>query len=204
MVQSEIGDDAPTALQAVKLLATYRSHKEMRDTVKANLTSWLADSETGNNPTLQLVAGIIYMEEGDLEEAAKVPLNTPAEKRDAMHTHSSAPKSSTRPDQTRQQNNTKHSTQYTIHNTHCSENCYPLHVRIIIPRYTIHNTTIISRSCRCPPPSPVFHDTPIVPMLSSGRKIECLESSGCAQRNYIGDGVALGSDLPEDGEGGRS
>ena len=46
----------------------------MRDTVKANLTSWLSDSETGNNPTLQLVAGIIYMEEGDFEEAAKVPL----------------------------------------------------------------------------------------------------------------------------------
>lgn len=72
VVQSEIGDDAPTALQAVKLLATYRSQKEMRDTVKANLTSWLSDSETGNNPTLQLVAGIIYMEEGDFEEAAKV------------------------------------------------------------------------------------------------------------------------------------
>ena len=74
VVQSEIGDDAPTALQAVKLLATYRSQKDMRDTVKANLTSWLSDSETGNNPTLQLVAGIIYMEEGDFEEAAKVPL----------------------------------------------------------------------------------------------------------------------------------
>jgi hypothetical protein len=77
VVQSEIGDDAPTALQAVKLLATYRSQKEMRDTVKANLTSWLSDSETGNNPTLQLVAGIIYMEEGDFEEAAKVRPSAP-------------------------------------------------------------------------------------------------------------------------------
>jgi coatomer protein complex subunit epsilon len=72
VVQSEIGDNAPTALQAVKLLSTYMSNKDMREIVVVTLKEWLADAETGNNPTLLLVAGIIYMEMGELEEAAKV------------------------------------------------------------------------------------------------------------------------------------
>mmetsp|Transcript_24816 Transcript_24816/g.60917 ORF Transcript_24816/g.60917 Transcript_24816/m.60917 type:complete len:294 (-) Transcript_24816:244-1125(-) len=72
VVQSEIGDSAPTALQAVKLLATYMQSKDLVETVMVNLKEWLADGETGNNPVLQLVAGIIYMDQGELEEAAKV------------------------------------------------------------------------------------------------------------------------------------
>jgi hypothetical protein len=36
------------------------------------LKEWLTDSSTGNNPTLQTVAGMVYLEIGELEEAAKV------------------------------------------------------------------------------------------------------------------------------------
>jgi hypothetical protein len=44
----------------------------MGETVIVNLKSWLTDPETANNPTLQLIAGIIYIDQGEYEEAAKV------------------------------------------------------------------------------------------------------------------------------------
>ncbi|EKX51290.1 coatomer subunit epsilon [Guillardia theta CCMP2712] len=72
VVESEIGDDAPTALQAVKLLSTYLSKPDAKDIVLMTLLEWLSDSQTLNNPTLQLVAGIIYLDLGELEQAAKV------------------------------------------------------------------------------------------------------------------------------------
>lgn len=72
VVQSEIRDDAPTALQAVKLFATYLASPDNRDIALITLKEWLADPATGNNPTLQLIAGSIFMDQGDLEEAAKV------------------------------------------------------------------------------------------------------------------------------------
>lgn len=72
VVQSEIAANAPTALQAVKLLATYMQSKDSLEIVMLSLKEWLADSETANNPVLQLVAGIIYLDQGELEEAAKV------------------------------------------------------------------------------------------------------------------------------------
>ena len=46
--------------------------QELVETVMVNLKQWLTDPETANNPTLQLIAGIIYMDQGELEEAAKV------------------------------------------------------------------------------------------------------------------------------------
>mmetsp|Transcript_41545 Transcript_41545/g.64859 ORF Transcript_41545/g.64859 Transcript_41545/m.64859 type:complete len:209 (-) Transcript_41545:106-732(-) len=36
------------------------------------LKEWLADPSTQNNPTLQIIAGTIFLDQGDLEEAAKV------------------------------------------------------------------------------------------------------------------------------------
>ena len=72
IVQDEIKDDAQTALQAVKLLATYKSKPDMKDMVLMTIKEWLADSSTANNPVLQTVAGIIYLELGELEEAARV------------------------------------------------------------------------------------------------------------------------------------
>jgi len=72
VVQDEVKDDAQTALQAVKLLATFKSKPDMKDMVLATLKEWLGDPSSGNNPTLQTVAGVIYLELGELEEAAKV------------------------------------------------------------------------------------------------------------------------------------
>ena len=72
IVQDEIKDDAQTALQAVKLLATYKSKPDMKDMVLMTIKEWLADASTANNPVLQTVAGIIYLELGELEEAARV------------------------------------------------------------------------------------------------------------------------------------
>jgi len=72
VVQGEIGDGHPTALQAVKLLSTYKTNKAMAEMVLVTMKQWLEDAETCNNPTLHLVAGLVYMEEGDYEEAAKV------------------------------------------------------------------------------------------------------------------------------------
>lgn len=72
IVQDEIKDDAQTALQAVKLLATYKSKPDMKDIVLMTIKEWLSDSSTANNPVLQTVAGIIYLELGELEEAARV------------------------------------------------------------------------------------------------------------------------------------
>ena len=71
-MQDEIKDDAQTALQAVKLLATYKSKPDMKDMVLMTIKEWLADASTANNPVLQTVAGIIYLELGELEEAARV------------------------------------------------------------------------------------------------------------------------------------
>eukprot|EP00802_Teleaulax_amphioxeia_P024138 Tamp_24799.p1 GENE.Tamp_24799~~Tamp_24799.p1 ORF type:complete len:308 (+),score=100.19 Tamp_24799:31-924(+) len=71
IVQDEIKDDAQTALQAVKLLATYKSKPDMKDMVLMTIKEWLTDSSTANNPVLQTVAGIIYLELGELEEAAR-------------------------------------------------------------------------------------------------------------------------------------
>lgn len=72
VVQDEVKEDAQTALQAVKLLATFKSKPDMKDMVLMTLKEWLTDSTTGNNPVLQTIAGIVYLEMGDLEEAAKV------------------------------------------------------------------------------------------------------------------------------------
>jgi len=74
VVQSEIGDDAQPALQAVKLLGAYMSYsdKDQKELAEQTLKVWLSDAATQNNPTVALVAGIIYLEKGELEEAARV------------------------------------------------------------------------------------------------------------------------------------
>ncbi|KAH0930320.1 hypothetical protein HID58_016047, partial [Brassica napus] len=62
LVISEIDESAATPLQAVKLLAMYLSSPAHK---------WLADSTIGNNATLRLVAGIVFMHEEDYSEALK-------------------------------------------------------------------------------------------------------------------------------------
>src|SRR5690349_8403352 len=71
LVIDTIKDNAPVDLQAVKLLATYTSPKHDNDIVFMALNEWLNDSNSANNPTLQLIAGIIYSNEGKFGEALK-------------------------------------------------------------------------------------------------------------------------------------
>ncbi|OAY80113.1 Coatomer subunit epsilon-1 [Ananas comosus] len=69
LVISEIDSSAPTALQAVKLLALYFAGD--KEAAISGLQEYLSDSAIGNNPVLRLIAGIIYMHEQDYNEALK-------------------------------------------------------------------------------------------------------------------------------------
>jgi coatomer protein complex subunit epsilon len=71
LVLAEIADDAPTALQAVKLLATYKSNPDGKEMVLLTLKEWTNDPNTMNNPTLLLIAGMIFTCEGKLEDAIR-------------------------------------------------------------------------------------------------------------------------------------
>ncbi|CAN6447486.1 unnamed protein product [Victoria cruziana] len=71
LVINEIDESAPTALQAVKLLALYLSGPQHKESAISSLREWLDDPAIGNNPVLRLAAGIIYMHEQDYNEALK-------------------------------------------------------------------------------------------------------------------------------------
>jgi coatomer protein complex subunit epsilon len=71
LVIDEVNDSAPTAVQAVKLLALYLSGGEKKDQALANLAEWLADPAIASNPTLLLVTGVIYAHEQNYNEALK-------------------------------------------------------------------------------------------------------------------------------------
>ncbi|XP_038988755.1 coatomer subunit epsilon-1-like [Phoenix dactylifera] len=69
LVINEIDSSAPTALQAVKLLALYLAGD--KESAIASLQEWLNDAAIGNNHALRLIAGIIYMHEQNYIEALK-------------------------------------------------------------------------------------------------------------------------------------
>ncbi|XP_010275973.1 PREDICTED: coatomer subunit epsilon-1-like [Nelumbo nucifera] len=71
LVINEIGSSAPTPLQVVKLLALYLSGSENKENTILRLQELLKDAAIGSNPTLRLIAGIIYMHEQDYNEALK-------------------------------------------------------------------------------------------------------------------------------------
>ncbi|XP_039000374.1 coatomer subunit epsilon-1-like [Hibiscus syriacus] len=71
LVINEIDSSAATPLQAVKLLAQYLSNPHDKESTIASLKEWLADPAIGNNATLRLIAGIVFMHEEDYIEALK-------------------------------------------------------------------------------------------------------------------------------------
>ena len=71
LVIDEINDDAATALQAVKCLATYKSRELEREQCVSTINEWLADDLVKANPTVQLVAALILADEGNTVEALK-------------------------------------------------------------------------------------------------------------------------------------
>ncbi|KAE8658892.1 Coatomer subunit epsilon-2 [Hibiscus syriacus] len=71
LVINEIDSSAATPLQAVKLLAKYLANPHDKESTIASLKEWLADPAIGNNATLRLIAGIVFMYEEDYIEALK-------------------------------------------------------------------------------------------------------------------------------------
>jgi len=67
----EIKDNASIALQSVRLLATYLASEDNKDISLITLKEWLSDPISANNPTLQIIAGIIYCHERNYEEALR-------------------------------------------------------------------------------------------------------------------------------------
>lgn len=74
-VLDEITDDAPVALRAVRLLATFLGEDPGegggRAQALATLKEWLNDPEQGGDPTLQLVGGQMFLAAGDTTEALR-------------------------------------------------------------------------------------------------------------------------------------
>jgi hypothetical protein len=70
-VLSEVKEDAPPALAAVRLLASYLGKPASREVALLTLEDWLADTSMAGNATVALVAGIIYMHEGQFAAALK-------------------------------------------------------------------------------------------------------------------------------------
>lgn len=71
LVISEISDDAPMGLLAVKLLAQYLSNALPKEKVLAKLSEWMSDTVMKTNPMVCLVAGTIYCHEENHVEALK-------------------------------------------------------------------------------------------------------------------------------------
>ncbi|CAD7702608.1 unnamed protein product [Ostreobium quekettii] len=71
LVISEIGNDAPMGLLAVRLLAQYLSSSVPQDKVLETLSEWMADPVTNSNPMVCLIAGTIHCHEENYVEALK-------------------------------------------------------------------------------------------------------------------------------------
>jgi len=72
LVQDEVGNDSPLALQAAKLLATYTDgSRERKDMCLMQLKEWLSDSNAMGNAFLLQVAAVVFSSEGEYGEVLK-------------------------------------------------------------------------------------------------------------------------------------
>lgn len=73
IVIDEVPDSpsTPVALQAVKLLARYLGSAGDREMIMVTLGEWMSDPASSNSPTLQLIAAIVYLHEGNTKDALK-------------------------------------------------------------------------------------------------------------------------------------
>ena len=65
-------NQAPMAMEAVKALAVFEINPSKQDVCIEKVESWLGDEMTGNNPTLRLIAGLMYTKAGKYSEALAV------------------------------------------------------------------------------------------------------------------------------------
>eukprot|EP01114_Cavostelium_apophysatum_P019864 TRINITY_DN6508_c0_g1_i1.p1 TRINITY_DN6508_c0_g1~~TRINITY_DN6508_c0_g1_i1.p1 ORF type:complete len:302 (+),score=89.22 TRINITY_DN6508_c0_g1_i1:62-967(+) len=77
-VMDDIKNNAPTPIQAVKLLATYFAKSDTKDKELPLITlkEWMSDSTVNTNQTLRLIAAIINFHEGNYEEAMRAVYQT--------------------------------------------------------------------------------------------------------------------------------
>lgn len=71
LVLSEIGDDASSALVAVKLLASYLAGRVDAETALATVADWMSDVASSQNAMVSLVAGLVYVAEENFIDALK-------------------------------------------------------------------------------------------------------------------------------------
>lgn len=76
-VMKDIGEGSSTDLLAVKLYATYLANPGQKDMVLMTLNDWLGDEVSGESNTLKLIAGMIYLAQGEIKDALRV-LNSDA------------------------------------------------------------------------------------------------------------------------------
>jgi len=73
LVLDAVGNDAPMALQAVKLLASYHAGaRDAKEMALVQLKEWLSSPRASSEPQLLLVAALVYATEGELKEALKL------------------------------------------------------------------------------------------------------------------------------------
>jgi len=78
-VFKSIPQNAPTALQAVKQLATYlTASEESKELVVNKLQEWLAHDMLKNDETLQIISAQIYFDEKNYKEALRLALQPSA------------------------------------------------------------------------------------------------------------------------------
>jgi len=77
-VFKNVPQNAPTALQAVKLLGTYKTaaddHKEL---VFDQIKEWLSDESLSKDPTLQLLSAQVYFEHKNYKDSLKIVSQPP-------------------------------------------------------------------------------------------------------------------------------
>ena len=71
LVIDEITDESPTALRAVKLLATYKSRPHEREQCVATCQEWLSDEALAAKANVQLISALVFAAEDNLVEAMK-------------------------------------------------------------------------------------------------------------------------------------
>jgi coatomer protein complex subunit epsilon len=71
LVLDEIPEDGPSALRAVRLLATYKSRSHEREQCVSTIHEWLSDVSLASNAVVQLMSALIFAEEDNVIEAMK-------------------------------------------------------------------------------------------------------------------------------------
>ncbi|KAJ8902823.1 hypothetical protein NDN08_006143 [Rhodosorus marinus] len=71
-VMSKVGDEAPLALRAVKLYATYLKDRSNSVIIIETIKEWMEDAACASNSTFLLMCAMIYAQEKDFDNALRL------------------------------------------------------------------------------------------------------------------------------------